>query len=203
VDLTTFYTYVKDVLNVGARADNFVTPATRQAWMWLERNASFKYMELYEDSATLSAGGKSYQMTSRTKSLHFIRIPKDDGSYQYIEQADPRNFETPEDAIPTHFYWSGERTLRFNNTADEDYTLELHRIAFTNFDAYTGTETPWLLVVGEDLVLAQTLLHLAVPLKDPDLFASNRPFRDEALKTVLAADLEARASAENPEMLYG
>lgn len=202
MELGDFHDYIESVLNVGDTADDFIIPCTRQAARMLERNYSFKYMEIFQTGLTLSEGESSYVLTSGTKSLHFVRFALDDGTYQYAEQADPRNFETPDEACPTHFYWSGELTLRFNNEADEDYDLELHRISYTTWP--TGlTEEPWLLANAEDLMVAQTLMQLAVPLKDPDLLTLNKTFRDEALRTVVSADLEARASAENPEMLFG
>ncbi len=52
-------------------------------------------------------------------------------------------------------------------------------------------------------MLYQTLMQLSIPLKDPDLVAMNQSHRDAALSSIIAADMEARMSAENPEMLFG
>lgn len=210
MELGDFHDYVKDIANVGDTLDAFLAAATRQAALQLERTHTFKYMESFEAGGggagaptTLVTGASTLTLPTRTKALHFIRIALSDGTYQYLEQADPRNFETPEEATPTHFYWSGERVLRLNNTADQNYSMEYHRISYTTWPTEL-TEEPWLLVTGEDLMLYQTMIQLAPAARDPELNSQLvKHYRDEALRTVLVADEEARRSAENPEMLYG
>ena len=231
--LAEFEAYVKAVVNVGDTADPFIPAAVRQAVMWIERNYSYLYMEATNlGGDRLEAGDVSYPLVlfadiappgfaHRVKSIVSVRLdlPEVGAEFWYPEQANKLNFESPTpDGNPTHFYFGNQSfglqttgtvntllsfQLVFNKAPTEDLTVFVTYVQYTDWDYVEDDGEHWLMEYAEDLLLAQTLMQLAVPLKDPDLYAPNKVFRDEALRTSISADLELRQSAESPEMLFG
>lgn len=201
--LVEFHDLVRTSLRRGTTLDAVFPTYAKLAGLWLERNYNFKYMEQFR-LLQLVEGDRTVNLPSNkiVKGISFIRLIDDDsGEYTYLRRVNPRDLDGTETSTPTAYWVSGVRTVVFNNTPDEALSGEAVFLEFTDWP--TGpSETHTLFDIGTDVLLYQTLIHMAGFLRDADMVAAYKQLRDDAIITLLLSEDEQRFHGEAISMAY-
>jgi len=202
MSLADFHSTVSSNVNKGTLHDAVIPAFVKQAGRWMERNYSFKYMERFVTFAIdpTSTYPRSIALPERFKSFNFIRIINADGSYSILNQVDPEDVISNDQATPTGYWLDGLDYIWMDNTPSEIVNLEMSYIQYADWPVSPYIETPWLLENGEEILLAQTMMLMAPLLREPDLLTLYKAIRDEGLRTLTLADEELRSSNRNEVM---
>lgn len=206
MNLGDFTQLVRDNIKRGSAYDSIIPFGVASAALYLETNYSFKYMERFV-SFSLSPDGDVpralAQPSPHIKSIAFMRVVLDDGSFRGLSQIDPQQVSKVETAAPTAYWLDGAQYIWFDNTPDQLYTLEMSFSDYTPWPT-DASATPWLLAYAAPLMLAQTMLELAPTLRTaPELVAMYKTQRDAHLAALLGAEEALRAANRSSAMLYG
>lgn len=202
--LGAFHTAVSTEINRGTQLDTYIVDATRRAARFLENNWNWSYMERYV-TFTIDASApqpRSVQIPTLLKKIEFLRINNSDGSFDYLYQVDPKNVTARLESKPSGYWLDGRDYLWLDNTPTVDYTAEMGYLQFTDWPTDTN-EAPWLVVNGEGLLLAQTMIYLAQRAREPKYVQLYSPMRDLELQALQRADQDYRETNASDKMIYG
>lgn len=202
MDLGEFHSLVSTSLRRGTSLDTVIPSYSKIACLWMERNYSFKYMENFR-LLQLVAGDRTVNIPTnrRVKSIEFIRLIDEEGGYTKLKKGNAEDFKGTETAAPTGYWLVGTRTIVFNNTPDEDLSGEAIFSEFTDWPT-ANTETHPLIDYGTDVLLYQTLIHMAAYLRDAEMVQAYKALRDESINTLLRSEDETRFDGEALSMAY-
>ena len=200
--LGDLHTEISSILARGSSVDSLIPAAVRRAALWIERNHTFKYMERFSE-VTLGKGDNPRRVrlpSIRIKSIEVFRINVD-GTFYPLKHIDPEDMASVPEELPRGFWLDGVSFAVLNATPDQEYSAEIQWTAFTEWPSDTNAEN-WLLMMAEDLLLAQSILMLGPVLRNDALMKMWVGMRNEALKTVLAADRALRDGGRDEAMVY-
>lgn len=228
MNLDQFNTMVSTSLRRGTTLDADIPQQTAMAVQFIERNYSFKYMEVFR-LITIQQGNRIQMMPpgSLVKAWMFFRIVNTDGSYSYINKVEGKDLTVvssqanvliagtvpaPNTSIikPGNFYQVGLSTIVLDAEPSQDFVAEALFLNYSSWPVDSTTipgggsnfEHP-LLDVMSDVLLAQTQLYCASNLmKDTRMVQIYKELRDEAINTMTRAEDELRWAADNIRMLY-
>jgi hypothetical protein len=214
VNLGDFHDLVKDIFNRGTKLDAVIPTFTRQAARWLERNYTFQYMHTLEPFVVDPDGTTPRLVTlpNEPKELRFVRFVLQPSTvynstsvvkFAYLRQIDPSESYGRAVEIPTEFWMNGTRELEMVSMTDEDVDLGLEVDAYwyTNWPD-DAAEEPWLILNGEDVMMAATCIVLAAYDKNSDMMVRFQPIFDKSIKTLIDSGDILVQSARDEEMLY-
>ena len=200
--LSEFNSLVSTYLKRGTSLDAIIPKASPMALSFLERNYTFKYMEVFK-TLQLVAGDRviNLPLNMVTKSVSMLRFVSTDGSYKEIDRVMPRDLKGTGTGCPQGYWLNGVRTLVFDMTPTENINGEAILNVFTSWP--TGPdETHPLLIMAADVMIYQTLINMAAYMRDSDLVGAYKLMRDEGLNTLTRSDDELRYDSEHSAMAY-
>lgn len=205
MNLGEFHSSVSAEINRGAAHDAAIPDAVRRAARWLERNYTFRYMEI-KTLISYSAGIDYVDafLIDKTKKIMDLAINDTDGTVDHLDQVEPIDLHEKETAKPTSWYLLQTSTYIWTNTViDQAYTGYVHRAQYTTWPTSLATSGIWLIDNAEDVLLAQAMILLAPRMRAPELAALYGKMRDEGLRTLVMADEEQRSSGAVLQMNFG
>ena len=202
MNLGEFHSLVSTSLRRGTSLDNVIPVYSKLAHQWMERNYDFKYMEVFR-ILQLVEGDRTVNLPSNRvmKSIMFIRIIDDSESYIKLRKGTATDFKGTRTQIPTGFWISGNDTIVFNNTPDKEYSGEAIFTEFTDWPVASTGRHP-MIDMAADVLLYQTLIHMAAYLRDAEMVTAYKLLRDESLTTLLLSEDETRFEGEALGMAY-
>jgi hypothetical protein len=202
--LSEFHDLVSTSLRRGTSLDGVIPSYSKLAATWMERNYDFKYMEVFR-LLQLVSGDRTVNLPSNRiiKGIDFIRLvnPDEECGYVYLKKGNPKDFKGTRTEAPSGYWVSGINTIVFNNTPDEDLSGEAIFLEYTDWPTAPTGRHP-LIDIGTDVMLYQTLIHMAAYLRDADMVGAYKGLRDESLNTLLRAEDETRLKGETLAMAY-
>lgn len=210
ITLAQFYAQVGYELRRGTSLDDLIPARVRQALRTIENLHTFRHQEL-RDTPSLISGQSTVAVPSNTifKKIDFWRIPlTSPGGYHYMTQIDGRDASRQDTDIPNGYWFGGTATtspfdtIYFDNIFDQTYTTQRAFSVYTTIPTDT-TATPFIIQIFESALLAQTCLLFAPQMRDEKFMALQKAARDEALKTLVDTDIEARQANSQVSMEYG
>ena len=221
--LGEFHTLVRDSINLGDSIDARILAAVRQAVLWLERNYNFRYMH-HSDIfffAPPSVAGPIYAAATGQGPYQLQGLPKkvdtvytwestsDSSTLYFLERIQKEDADTVETCRPFSYYTEGDGPYFYIGQLPDIVYYGYFKYwgystwpALTAVTMYTSAATHWLVTYAEDLLLHQTMMQLAPILRDPEMGASAKPLRDEALRTLLLTEDEFQDSDRSQVMNY-
>ena len=200
--LSEFNSLVSTYLKRGTSLDAIIPKAAPMALSFLERNYTFKYMEVFK-TVQLMAGDRTITLPLNmvTKSISMMRFINNDGSYKEINRVMPRDLKGTGVGCPTGYWLSGTTTIVFDMTSPSNVNGEAILNVFTTWP--TGPdETHPLLIMASDVMIYQTLINMAAYMRDSELVGAYKLMRDEGLNTLTRSDDELRYDSEHSAMAY-
>lgn len=228
MNLNDFNTMVSTSLRRGNTLDSFIPTQVALSVQWLERNFTFKYMEVFR-LLQIQQNQRVIQMPKGTlvKAWIFFRIINTDGSYKYVNKVEGKDLTvvnstanvlisnsvpapTSSLIMPGNFFQVGLANLVLDAVPSQIFDAETMFYNYSSWptDASTipgggSTFAHPLIDVAADLLLAQSQMLMAANImKDLRMFAAYKEMRDEAVNTLTRADDETKFGGENIRMLY-
>lgn len=228
MNLDAFNTMVSTSLRRGNTLDATIPQQVALAVLWLERNFTFKYMEVFR-LIEIQASQRVIQMPvgALIKSWIFFRIINTDGSYSYLNKVEGKDLTqvnstantliaqtvpAPTSTVikPLNFFQVGLANIVLDAVPSQVFDAEAMFYNYSSWptDASTipgggSTFTHPLLDIAADLLLAQSQMLIAANImKDLRMFAAYKEMRDEAVNTLTRADDETKYGGESMKMLY-
>lgn len=209
MNLGDFHSLLEKILNQGPDSQKFIVPFAKDAAKKIERNHTYRYMEKFNSGKDLSKNSSSLELGVDIKSFGFIRIPTqisgEDPNYSYLRQVDPGDFNIVSIGLPRGFWMAGgdsnfplSGVLYFDRRADQDYLVEFWEKRYSAWPS-DAEDTHWLLEHGRDLLIAETMMLLALPYRDPELRQLGETQRVEGFKTTIKADQELREALRSAD----
>lgn len=185
--LGELHTMVQQSLQKGTTLDTVIPSRVRQAARWIERNYTFQHMRRI-GTLQIDLGSEfpwAIETPSKTwKSIELVRIV--DGGNIYKLDMDPdysQQLTFPVER-PTRYVLDGVERIMLNANPDKNYYMEIFWTQYTSWGV-ADEFTCWLLENAEDLLLYQTMIHMALFLRDDRMAQTYIGGRDEALRTLL------------------
>lgn len=202
MNLADFHSLVRLSLKRGTTLDAVIPSYTKMAAAWLERNYTFKYMEVFR-LLQLIAGDRTIEVPSNKliKDFDFIRVINETGEYSRLAKIDPKELARTETGTPTAFFVVGRGTIVFDNTPDANFSGEALFHEYSDWPTADNAEHP-LFDMAPDVLLHQTLLFMAAYLRDAEMAAAYKVLRDEAVNTLTRAEDETKYGGETLSMAY-
>lgn len=196
---------VRQSLQKGTTLDTVFPSRVRQAARWIERNRTYQYMKRIGQVQIDLASEFPWAVevpSSTWKSIDLVRIVSESGAY-YPLVLEPNyglqlTFETGK---PSSYTLDGTERLLFDCNPDAAYYVEIFWTQYTSWPV-ADSSTNWLLENAEDLLLYQTMLHMALFLRDDRMAATYLGGRDEALRTLHLEEEERVNSNTSLSMIY-
>lgn len=203
MNLGEFHTLLRDSLKRGDALDGILPTYVKMAVTHIERNWTFKYME---ELALLQMveGDRVVELPYYIKGVEWLRFAPVGtvADYTYVTTGEASSVVTPENGAPTHFSILNYNKLIFNPIPDMNYSGEILLHSFTDWPTADNSRH-FLLDMGADLLLGQTLLMMAIGvLRDPRMVEGFKLMRDEAMRTMLMADESLRYTGADLRMGY-
>ena len=200
--LSEFNSLVSTYLKRGTSLDDIIPKASPMALSFLERNYSFKYMEVFK-TVQLVSGNRTIVLPLNmvTKSISMMRFINGDGSYSEINRIMPRDLKGTGDGRPDGYWLSGTNVIVFNTTPTENINGEAILNVFTSWPTGPDQTHP-LLIMAADVMIYQTLINMAAYMRDEALVGAYKLMRDEGLNTLTRSDDELRYDSEHSAMAY-
>lgn len=196
---------IRSAVARGNTVDTEISDALRRAHKWIEDNYTFQYMQRFV-KFTLNEGLASIPLPSNPKHFEWIRtkpsFTNDKRPLTYLVRIDPVEIKSTERGEPQGWWLDGNDFIRFDREADQDYDLEMLYAQHTDFQNLGGSDATWLTENAEELLVAQTMLHLAPILRDPQLQEMWAPQRDRAIQGLLRAQEQMEWEGSNLKMGY-
>lgn len=205
--LGEFHTEVSSELKRGTSLDNVIPRKVRDAVQFLERNHAMKYMERWI-SIDLDPGDRLIDLPFFVRNFKFLRLLPTEGRYGskvYLKPMDPEDEEPAGSQcgpLLTGYSQIGQQSLRFNADITEKVRLESVAFCFTDWQTTVPTFRHYLLDVASDLLMAMTMMGMAVYMKDQRMYAVYRTQRDEALRTFYVLDTDVSEGDKYGQMEY-
>lgn len=210
--LGEFNTLLRDTVRLGTRVDSLILASVRQAVLWLERNYDFRYMKQEEVqfyNPTTARGPYALANVPKVvRSVGTYESPTDLTKIYWMQRVQDKDVDNYPTERPLAYYVKNN-SIYLNAVPDAVYYGVVNYFKYSTFPAittsnmYSSTDPSlWLVTYGEDLLLQQALMMLAIALKDVELGASARALRDEALRTLLLAEDEFTYSDEDATLAY-
>lgn len=201
MNLGEFHTEVQGACGRGTALNAQIISATRRAAKWLERNCAYKYMEqlgslVFNPDAALP---HVVTLPPRLRNITLARLVLSDGSYARLRKIDPRDCVSLDTARPSGYSTVGYGQMVLDTKPDAAYFCELRWNAFTAWPTAL-TATNWLLENAEDALLGQTMMGMAVHMRDQRMFAMYKLVRDEALHTLETTEGDYEESNRDDSM---
>jgi hypothetical protein len=147
-------------------------------------------------------------MPSRPKQIYFLRVVRDatdvqDASKEYsnLHMIDPSTLTELGVGAPKFYWLDALDYIWLNSIVEKDWTAELYYAQYTNWPTDTS-QSPWLVNNAEELLLAQTMMHLAPFMRDQATQQLWKGQRDLALKALIDADYEFAYQNRSMKMQY-
>lgn len=205
MDLLTLTETIQDECNKkNSLTADTVKKRIQMALANLERSRDWFYLRNFVSTTLDSAGSnpRRFNQPARLRAVHFVRIKREDGSYLYLDEVDPKDVTKNVTDVP-HGYWrDNTQYWWFDNTPDKDYIFEYGVEQFTEWSDADSFE-PWIFTNASDLIMYQTLILLSPYLREPELMQMYKPLRDEALNTLRETDTEMKYSNHPLQMGFG
>lgn len=217
MNLGDFKSNVSQTLNRGTTMDGRIPRRVLMAVQWLERNYTFKYMERFR-LLQIVANERTISLPSNEviKSWKFVRLIRDDGSYQYLNKIEPEdvlgiglpspvgtNQRRSDKPALSAFWVSGVSTMVLNTVPETSWSGEGMWHTYTDWPLAEDDFTHPLLNMASDVLLAETLLLMAAfDLRDQRMVAAWKDIRDEGVNTMTRAEDEAKYGGESIAMAF-
>lgn len=210
VDVSEFYSRTSAMINRGTTYDSLLPQFTSMALRFLEQNYSLEYMlTTDEDFHKLQADVQEYDFPENVKKIKLWRVTKSDGTFIDLEQVDPRDLGNTNDPdytgsmVPSSFYQKGRDSLVLNVAPTEAYnTVSLFYYEYTDWADVELGDSPWMVVNGESLLLAQTVIFLGPRLRDPRLMELMKDMKETSIRTMALSEEEFVQGDSSPIMQY-
>lgn len=207
--LSDFTARVKLELNRGSAYDAQIPGKIRDAVRSIERNWSLQYMHRFV-TLTLSATKRSVSYPAKLKLTRFMRFAEEDTDgnsiYTYLKRTDPQQVAATEAANPTGYWQDGRQWIWFDNAPEEDLTLEWGFYQYSDWPLPTAdnysTFEHFLLDVGEDVLLAGTLVEFGTTIRELELLQAWGTVFAAKVQTLNHADIEGEFANEDARMIY-
>jgi len=181
---------INNQLNRGTIYDAVLGSYIALAGKTIEANKTddFEYIKKLV-SVTGTAGVRTLALpSSRIKSFDTLRYLLASGEYAHPTRVDPSFVSANLSGDPGYFWISGGDTIYFDDTPSRDITFEFIFSEFSDWDNFTDSSTNWLLDIGQNALLQQTLVYLAVADRDTTLLAMAGAELTKALNILTGAD---------------
>jgi hypothetical protein len=210
MNLDEFHTLVADAAKRGSTLDGVIPGCVRRAAQWIEQNYTLAYMKRFVEF-TISASSSNPRvlpMPSRPKQIYFLRIVEGapnsqdiSKEYKNLKMAAPSTLSELGKGEPEYYWLDALDYIWLNSIVEEDHTAEMYYAQYTSWPTDT-TQEPWLVNNAEELLLAQTMLHLAPFMRDQMTAELWRGQRDLSLKALIDADYEFEYQNRSLKMQY-
>lgn len=206
--LGEFHTLVKDSLRRGTTLSTQIVQQTQLAVQWLERNYTMSYMEQFR-LFQLEANKRTIEFPTNAvhKAFKMLRLVDTDGGYLPLNKVEPEDLTRVVSSlnatgriVPSQYFVVG-KTIVLDAFPSEALNGEAIIHQYSDWPTDTG-ETHDLLNMGADVLLQQTCLFMALYLKDAEMAAAYKTLRDEAVKTLVIAEVEGKYSDASTAMVY-
>ena len=207
--LSDFHQLVADHLRRGTTLSTQIVAQTKLAVQWLERNYTFKYMESFRlFQAVQGTRTMDLPTNSLIKGWKFLRLVNLDGTYAPLNKIEPedliglrtQNSQT-NFVVPEAYFVIGNSKLVFDCVLSQDVSGEVMYYQYSDWPTDLGSTHP-LLQFAADVLLQETLLMMALYLRDPRMADTIKVTRDEALNTLTRAEDENKFSGESISMVF-
>lgn len=208
MNLGEFHILVKNTANRGSTLDSKIPVQTKLAVQWIERNYTFKYMEKFRLLQMVPPDRTILLETSLIKAHRFIRFIGTDGQFSYVRKIKPEDVtQLPTidatSGLPAGYWTVANKLLVFSATPTAQLNGEAMWYEYTDWPV-KDESTHTLLDIAADLLLCQTLLHLAAfVMRDMRMATIWKELRTEAVNTLTRAEDELEHSGESVSMAYG
>lgn len=223
--LGQFYTMVSNEIKRGTTFDASIPSKVQMAVQWMEGEHTFEYMENLVITIILPAPtGTTDSTTPRLvgipggfKLMNWWRVkhrfdPADNaqptepeprgGTYTRITKVDGYDFGLIRRGCPHAYFQSGKKYFVVDAVPDKNYYTELSYSGNTVLPSDTS-QSPDIIQNYTQLLLFQTMLLMAPGMRDSKLEGFYKPLREEAMKTAIDSDVEARQAGRSESMKYG
>lgn len=210
MDLDGFHTLVADAAKRGSTLDSVIPGCVRRAAQWIEQNYTLAYMKRFVEF-TISASAANPRvlpMPSRPKQIYFMRVVREaPGSqdvskeYSYLHMTDPSTLGELGVGAPQYYWLDAFDYIWLNSIVEQDWKAEMYYAQYTDWPTDT-TKEPWLVNNAEELLLAQSMLHLAPFMRDTATQQLWKGQRDLALKALIDSDYEFEYQNRSMKMQY-
>lgn len=197
--LDEFYTEVSNEVRRGTSFDSIIPNKVQQAVRWVESQHSFRHMDHYADVA-LTEGTRSYALPDGFKKMLAWRVI-DSNKYFNIKKVDFYDISKITSARPEGYFQDGMDYFWLDSEPDADYDSEMAYNGYTELGA--GSTEPFVIQEFGTLVLSQTMVLMAAPMRDLTVATFYKPQRDEMMKAAIDSDVEARQSWQGESVQYG
>ena len=203
MNLGEFHTVVSSEVKRGTSLDAVIPLRVSMAVAMLERNLTMQYMRLFIEIVLIPSdtSPRLVQLPSDIKSVRFLRITDSFGLYKELKKFDLKDQMKLTTGRPEGYTFNGRSMIMLDKTPDSAYTIEGEIKFFTAWPTDL-TATPWLVTSAPDLLLAQTMVLIGNYLRDVQIVAQYRGWRDECLKTLVSSETEFEYDAMDTEMAY-
>jgi hypothetical protein len=200
--LSDFNSLVSTYLKRGTSLDAIIPKASPMALSFLERNYTFKYMEVFK-TVQLVQGNRTIVLPTNmvTKSIAMMRFIDSAGGYQEVNRVMPRDLKGTGSGKPQGYWLSGTNVIVFDMTPTENINGEAILNVFTTWPVGPNESHP-LLIMAPDVMIYQTLINMAAYMRDSELVGAYKLMRDEGLNTLTRSDDELRYDSEYSAMAY-
>jgi hypothetical protein len=202
--LGDFHQMVADSMRRGTTLTTQIKNFTALSVQWMERNYTFKYMEVFRLFQAVQ-GSRTLDLPTNVviKAHKFIRLVDSTGTYVVLERCEAQDItairSSRNDAgayIPARYWVAGNSTIVFDAVVQGD--LEGEALFYQYTDWITGAdETHPLLGFASDVLLQQTCFMMAAFLKDSEMAAAYKVLRDEAVNTLVRAEDENKYAGQS------
>ena len=195
---------VREAAARGSTLDNIIPSVVRRAHVWLERNYTFAYMKQLM-SVVLPEDARCMPLPPRVKEIYWLRTsPKATGKedkLRYLVRVDPIEISSASLGIPSGWWLDSNEYIFFDAQPGEDVPLQMY---FSRYTAYPSdnTEKTWLTDNAEELLIAQSMLHLAPFMRDETLVQFWQPRRDVELDAHYRREEELERGGTSMKMGY-
>jgi len=201
--LSEFHELVEDALgrpSLNARVPRRVAMAAAS----IERNYTFQYMRTWR-ILTASPDAEYPHILSlhniEVKGVDLLRIRRESedvaGEYLFdrpMKKVKPQDRETRGFGIPESYWINGRSSLVLNSIPEEITVFEAHLVEFTKWQKDTDNWTHWLLDNATQLLLARTMMMLAMgPARDAGLWQIYKTEWETEIKTFNVSEEEIQS----------
>ena len=200
--LSDIHTRIRSVIGKGTSVDTSIVSAVRAAARKIEQNRTYQYMKRYGTVTMDLASDLPYVIDTPNefKRIRLIQLVFEGSNYRVKRGLDVENLSR-ETGVPTRYELDGTTRQVFNTTPDVAYTFNIWFDSVTSWPT-ADSATNWLITNGEEALVMEALIGMAVDLRDPRQRANLQTSRDEAYRSLLIADEELSDSDYDPAMTF-
>lgn len=202
MQLSTLVADLQDEINKGSSVtDAQVRRHIQHTYNLLELQHSWAYMDHFVTfSVDLAAENpRVLPFPLRPKSFEFIRVVKTDGTFQYLNEINPRDMDKIEDGLPTCYFKDGVEYMWMNKTPKEAYNMEMSYVRFTEWSD-DDTFEPWLMAYASPLVKYQALVYTSPFIRELEMSSAYEKLQAQAFEATLNANEELEYKNQSMRM---